>query len=450
MNRKWQIPRRTFLRGLGATVALPLLEAMAPPARLFADAASAGPSSRLPLRMAFLYVPNGANMADWTPHQTGSDFELPSILQPLAEVRSDVQVLSGLAQNKAFANGDGAGDHARASATFLTGCQARKTAGADIHIGISVDQVAAAKVGPATRLPSLELSCDRGQSAGACDSGYSCAYQFHISWRGESTPNPVEVNPRQVFERLFGRGKADETDEARARRQRYEKNILDVVLEDARRLRGGLGKTDQHKLDEYLTSVREVESRLEKADQFASKLPEYAKPAGRPEDYEQHIRLMCDLMVLAFQTDSTRIATFMLAHDGDNRSYPFIGVSEGHHDLSHHEDKQEKKQKIAKINRFHTTQMAYFLKKLKAVKEGSGSLLDQCMVVYGSGIADGNSHAHDNLPVLLAGGGGGTLHPGRHVKLEKQPMTNLYLAMLDRMGASVPRLGDSTGKLENI
>ncbi len=449
MDKKWQIPRRTFLRGLGASLALPMLEAMAPPTRLLAASAGPGASSR-PLRMAFLYVPNGANMADWTPKQVGAEFELPSILEPLAEVKSDIQVLSGLAHQKAFANGDGAGDHARASATFLTGCQARKTAGADIHIGVSVDQVAASKVGTATRLPSLELSCDKGQEAGNCDSGYSCAYQFHISWRSETTPNPVEYDPRQVFERMFGRNRPGESAEKRALRQRYDKSILDVVLNDAKNLRSGLGRTDQRKLDEYLTSVREVELRLEKADQFASKLPDYAKPTGVPKDYEEHIRLMADLMVLAFQTDTTRIATFMLAHDGSNKSYPFIGVSDGHHDLSHHQGKEEKKQKIAKINRFHTSQLAYLLKKLKSTREGNGSLLDQCMIVYGSGIADGNSHAHDNLPVILAGGGGGTLQPGRHVKLQKQPMTNLYVSMLDRMGAGVEHLGDSTGKLKDI
>jgi hypothetical protein len=450
MKQTWRIPRRTFLKGLGTTIALPLLEAMAPPMQLLAQNAAAAGSTTRPLRMAFLYVPNGANMADWTPKEAGSDFELPMILDPLKDVRQDLQVLSGLAQEKAFPNGDGAGDHARASATFLTGCQARKTAGADIKVGVSVDQVAAGAIGRATRLPSLELSCDKGREAGDCDSGYACAYQFHISWRGESLPNPVEVDPRQVFERLFGNCKPGEREESRAIRERYRKSILDFAMEDANQLRANLGRTDQRKLDEYLTSVRELEIRIENARQVAAKLPDYAKPDGIPASYEEHIRLLLDLLVLAFQTDTTRIATFMLAFDGSNRPYPFIGVSEGHHDLSHHEGKEEKKQKIAKINRFHTTQLAYFLGKLKSVKEGNGSLLDNSMIVYGSGIADGNSHAHDNLPVLLAGGGAGTLHPGRHVKFEKVPMTNLYLSMLDRMGAKTERLGDSSGKLENI
>jgi hypothetical protein len=443
MDKNWLIPRRTFLRGLGATLALPMLEAMAPPVRLLADSAPGGESVNRTLRMAFIYVPNGANMADWTPDELGSEFDLPKILQPLEELRSQVQVLTGLSHQRAFANGDGAGDHARASATFLTGCQARKTAGTDIRIGISVDQIAAAKIGRVTPLPSLELSCDPGSEAGSCDSGYACAYQYHISWRGEATPNPVEVDPRQVFERLFGSGDAA--------RERCRKSILDFVRDDANSLKRKLGKTDQRKLDEYLTSVREVEQRIENAGKIAAKMPEIDQPTGIPREYEEHIRLLFDALVLAFQTDTTRIATFMLAHDGSNRPYPFIDVAEGHHDLSHHQGKEEKKQKIAKINQFHIKQFAYFLKKLQSIREGESSVLDNSMIVYGSGIADGNSHNHNDLPVLLAGRGAGTLNPGRHVKFDAHPpMTNLYLSMLERMGAGVERIGDSTGKLENI
>lgn len=447
MTRKWQIPRRTFLKGLGTCISLPLLEAMVRPASLLA----ADAVSRRPLRMGFIYVPNGANMADWTPSQTGTDFELPSILEPLADVRSELQVLTGLAHKKAFANGDGAGDHARANATFLTGCQARKTAGADIRVGVSVDQVAAAGIGRRTRLPSLELSCDKGQMAGECDSGYACAYQFHLSWRSESVPNPAEVNPRQVFERLFGSEASGEQPESRLRRERMRKSVLDFALDDAQRLRQNLGRNDRQKLDEYLGSIRELELRLENAQQMAERMPETNRPDGIPHEYEEHIRLMFDLLALAFQTDSTRIATFSLAHDGSNRAYPFIGVHEGHHDLSHHEGKEEKKQKIARINRFHMTQFAYFLKRLRGIKEGEGSLLDNCMLIYGSGIADGNAHNHDNLPVLLAGRGAGTLHPGRHVKFEgRVPMTNLYLAMLERMGVPAEHLGDSTERLTDV
>ncbi len=446
MTRKWQIPRRTFLRGLGTGIALPLLEAMAPPLRLLGESNS----TRRPLRMAFVYVPNGVNMEDWTPARAGADFELPSILDPLRSLRAEFQVLSGLAHDKAFPNGDGAGDHARANATFLTGCQARKTAGADIRVGVSVDQVAAVNLGRLTRLPSLELGGDRSQQAGACDSGYSCAYQFHISWRSESTPNPPEVDPRQVFERLFTTGKPGETAEGRARRERARRSILDSALDDANRLRAGLGRTDQRKLDEYLTSVRELELRIEDAGKFAAALPDYARPTGIPQEYEKHLQLMFDLLALAFQTDTTRIATFMLAFDGSNRSYPFLGVPEGHHDLSHHQGKEEKKQKIAKINRFHAAQFAAFLTKLKSVKEGDATLLDNCMIVYGSGISDGNAHNHANLPVLLAGSGGG-LHPGRHVRFDsKVPMTNLYVALLDKVGVKVGQFGDSTGSLDDI
>lgn len=453
MNQSWNLPRRTFLKGLGTSIALPLLETMASPLKLLASGAGGAPAAvpGRPLRMAFLYVPNGANMEDWTPPTEGTDYDLPSILQPLSGLRSEFQVVSGLAHQKAFANGDGAGDHARASATFLTGCQARKTAGADIKVGISVDQLAASQVGRRTRLPSLELSCDKGIVAGACDSGYACAYQFHISWRGESTPNPVETNPRHVFDRLFGNGQAREMSATRQVRDEQQKSVLDFALEDAKSLRAKLGRTDQRKLDEYLTSVRELEQRIEDAHRFETQLPDYLRPDGIPETYEKHIRLMMDLLILAFQTDTTRIATFMLAHDGSNRPYPFIGISEGHHDLSHHEGKAEKKAKISRINTFHMTQFAYFLEKMKSIREGEASLLDNSMVVYGSGIADGNRHNHDNLPVILAGGGGGSLQPGRHYRLrDRVPMTNLYLSMLDRMGVKADQLGDSTGRLQGI
>jgi hypothetical protein len=446
MNRNWQIPRRTFLKGMGTAMALPLLEAMTPTKLLGAISPAAKP-----VRMAFVYVPNGVNMADWTPTAEGSDFELPPTLEPLKAHRSDLQVLTGLAHRKADPNGDGPGDHARASASFLTGMQARKTAAVDIRAGVSVDQVAAAKIGRLTRLPSLELSCDKGQQAGSCDSGYSCAYQFNLAWKTATSPLPPEVNPRLVFERLFSNGIAAESEEARAARQANHKSILDFVLQDAQQLRSKLGSTDRRKLDEYMTAVREIEQRIEHAEQFGAAGTDYARPAGIPGEYEQHLRVMFDLLTLAFQTDTTRISTFIIAHDGSNRSYPAIGVSDGHHDLSHHGGNQEKKKKIAAINQFHVRQFAYFLEKLKSVKEGGGSLLDHCMIVYGSGISDGNAHNHNDLPVLLAGRGGGTLGTGRHVRYAKDtPMTNLYLSMLDRMGVPTERLGDSTRKLPNL
>lgn len=448
MNKSWALPRRTFLKGLGTAIALPVFESMLP---LRARASAAPASGSLPKRIAFVYVPNGANMADWTPKQVGPDFELPSILEPLKPHQKDLLVLSGLAHDKGRANGDGAGDHARASATFLTGCQARKTPGADIKVGVSVDQVAAQKLGERTRLPSLELGTDKARLAGNCDSGYSCAYSFNISWKTESTPMPPEVDPRLVFDRLFGNGDAGEMAEARIKRDLYRKSILDFALDDARRLQRDLGYTDRRKLDEYLTAVRELEQRIERANGYAAKLPDYNRPTGIPKNYEEHIRLMFDLLALGFQTDTTRISTFILAHDGSNRQYPFIGVRDGHHDLSHHGGDQEKKEKIAKINRFHTTQFAYLLEKLKSIKEGDGSLLDQCLIVYGSGLGDGNAHNHDNLPVLLAGRGGQTVNPGRHIRFEKEtPMTNLFLSVLDRFGAAAERLGDSTGLLPQL
>jgi hypothetical protein len=456
MLKKWHMPRRTFLKGMGTSLALPLLDAMVSPSNLFAAEGGLPVQPAVdgvthPRRMAFVYVPNGVNMADWTPAGEGADFELPFILEPLKPLQKDLQILSGLAHQKAAPNGDGAGDHARASATFLTGAQARKTAAVDIRAGVSVDQVAARQTGKFTRLPSLELGCDKGQQAGSCDSGYSCAYQFNLAWKTETTPLPPEVDPRLVFERLFSQGTPGETEESRARRDLNHKSILDFVLEDARQLKSNLGVTDRRKLDEYMAAVREIEQRIEQAEKFAAASPDYAKPTSIPQDYAQHIRVMYDLLALAFQTDTTRISTLMIAHDGSNRSYPFIGVSEGHHDISHHGGNAEKKKKIARINQFHVEQFAYFIEKLKSIKEGEGTLLDQCMIVYGSGISDGNQHLHNDLPILLAGKGGGTLAPGRHVRYEKDtPMTNLYLSILGRMGVPVDRIGDSTGKLNDL
>jgi hypothetical protein len=390
-------------------------------------------------------------MADWTPKEVGAQFELPRILEPLKPHQKDLLVLSGLAHDKGRALGDGAGDHARASASFLTGAHPRKTAGADIKVGVSVDQLAAEQIGGATRFASLELGTDKARLAGNCDSGYSCAYSFNISWKGEATPMPPEVDPRLVFDRLFGNGQSGEMAEARIKRDRYKKSVLDFALEDARKLKADLGYTDRRKLDEYLTAVRDLEQRIERANNFATTLPDYNRPTGIPRAYEDHLKLMFDLLTLAFQTDTTRISTFIMAHDGSNRQYPFIGVRDGHHDLSHHQGDEEKLAKIAKINRFHTTQFAYFLEKLKSINEGDGTLLDNSMIVYGSGLGDGNRHNHDNLPVLVAGKGGGTIQTGRHVRMTKEtPMTNLFLSVLDRVGAPVDRIGDSTGLLPQL
>ncbi|MBL8799453.1 MAG: DUF1552 domain-containing protein, partial [Planctomycetia bacterium] len=391
------LSRRTLLRGLGASLALPWLEAMGP---LTGWAANTSPKQAAPNRMAFLYVPNGKNMADWTPQADGTDFELPHILQPLEAHRKDLLVLTGLTADKARAHGDGGGDHARALGAFLTGCQPRKTDGTDIRAGISVDQVAAGRIGDQTRLPSLEIGCEHGAMAGNCDSGYSCVYSSTMSWRSATQPLPKEVNPKLVFERLFGNG----PDALRAKRDQDRKSVLDFVREDAGDLRNKLGINDQRKLDEYFSAVRDIEQRILRAEKLPPvKVPDGVRPQAIPAVYEEHIRMMCDLLVLAFQADITRVCTFVLANEGSNKPYPFIGVSEGHHDLSHHENNPKKKEKIRDINTFHVKQLAYLLTKLKSIPEGDGTLLDHSMIVYGSGNSDGNRHNHDDLPILLAG-----------------------------------------------
>jgi hypothetical protein len=431
--------RRTVLRGLGTAVAVPWLDAMMP-------AFAASSPAAFPTRLGFIYVPNGKNMADWTPTTEGTEFALPSILQPLADLRGDLNVLTGLTADKARAHGDGGGDHARALGAFLTGSQPRKTDGTDIRAGVSVDQVAASAIGDQTRLSSLEIGCESGAMAGNCDSGYSCVYSSTMSWKSATQPLPKEVNPKLVFDRLFGGGSAAERAKARAQRQ----SVIDLVREDYKDLNGRVGRQDQQKLDEYISSVRDIEVRLERAVKMPEvKVPDgVARPAGIPASYEEHIKLMGDLFVLAMQTDLTRVVTFVVANEGSNKPYAFVGVPEGHHDLSHHGNAADKKAKIAKINTFHTQMLAYTLGKMKAVKEGDGSLLDNCLIAYGSGNSDGNAHNHDNLPVLLAGKGGGTVKTGRHVKFAKEtPLNNLWLAMLQRVGVKQASLGDSTGVL---
>lgn len=431
-------PRRTFLKSIAATLAMPTL-----PSLQAAQAAKVA----APTRMAFIYIPNGVNLDLWRPKGSGKDYEISKTLEPLAELRDHFSVLRGLDHDKAFANGDGAGDHARANASFLTGCQARKTAGADIQAGESVDQIAAKQIGHLTRLPSLELSTDPPRSSGHCDSGYSCAYQFNLSWINESTPAPAERDPRLVFEKMFGSGNQKED----SRRRAYRKSILDFVMDDAKRLQARLGSTDRGKMEEYLTAVRDVELRIERAEKFRNEVPEESRPNGVPESYGQHMRMMFDLMHLAFQTDTTRISSFLLAHDGSNRTFPEIDIHSAHHEMSHHRGNSESLANIGKIDHFYVEQLAYFLKKMRDTPEGEGSLLDNSMIVYGGGIADGNRHNHDDLPLLLAGKGGGTLSPGRVIEApEGTPMTNLYLSLLDRMGAKARRIGDSNGVFDKV
>jgi len=439
-----RLSRRTLLRGIGAAIALPALDAMTP-----AFAASRLTSAS-PRRMAFVYVPNGIIMKDWTPAGAGADFEFSRILKPLEPHRQNLLVLSGLTHNTGRALGDGPGDHARAAASFLTGVHPKKTAGADIQAGVSVDQIAAQKIGHATRFASLELGCEDGRLVGNCDSGYSCAYSNSLSWRATATPMPPEVNPRAVFERLFG--DASETPEVRAKRLNYNKSILDFVAEDTQRLKGGLGRTDRRKLDEYLDAVREIEQRIEGAEHDSKEfVPSIEKPSGVPVEFADHVKLMFDLMTLAFQADLTRISTFMICREGSTRTYREIGISDAHHPLTHHRGNPEWIEKVAKINCFHMEQFAYFVGKLRSTPDGDGTLLDRVMIVYGSGLADGNEHTHHDLPVVLAGSGNGALRPGRHVLYPKEtPMTNLYVAMLDHMGITPEHIGDSTGELEHL
>jgi hypothetical protein len=439
-----QLSRRKVLRGLGTFLTLPFLESVG--TRAFAAQAAA----KSPLRAAWLYIPNGVNVHQWYPTGEGRDYELSPTLKQIERHREDFMVVSGLAQDKARAHGNGGGDHARATSTFLTGCMPKKTAGSDIRLGVSVDQIAAEKIGHLTRLSSLELSTDGQRSSGRCDSGYSCAYQYNLAWKNETMPIAPEMDPRLVFERLFGYGASSASGEEGARRQRLQKSLLDTVLGEAKSLQGKVSGSDRRKLDEYFESVRDIELRIERSEKFASQLPPgVSVPDGIPEAFEDHIRLMFDLLVLAFQTDTTRLCTFLVAHDGSNRSFPQIGVPDAHHYLSHHESDPQKLGKIAKIDQFYVRQFGYFLDKMKSIREGEGTLLDHSMIVFGGGIGDGNRHNHDNLPILLAGRAGGTWTPGKRVVLkEETPMTNLYLSMLDRLGVRAERVGDSTGVLD--
>jgi hypothetical protein len=441
------LSRRAMLRGLGVALGLPALDAMTP-LRAFAGDGPAAP----PLRMAFLFVPNGVNVRQWFPKE--GETALSSSLEPLVPFRGDLQVLLGLAQTRARANGDGAGDHARSAATFLTGRQARKTDGKDIRAGVSVDQLAAERLAGRTRLASLEIGCERGAMAGNCDSGYSCAYSSTVSWKSETMPLPKEINPRQIFGRLFGDPGAVAAERDRARQAMYRRSVLDLVREDASSLSRELGASDRRKVDEYLESVRSIEKQIQAAEgRKETALPEGVEaPAdGIPSDFTAYMKLLSDLLVLAFRTDTTRIATFMFANEGSNRTFPWIDVREGHHSLSHHAGNPDKLAQIAKIDRFYASMFADVLGKLKAVKEGDGTLLDHSMIVYGSAIGDGNRHNHDDLPVILAGKGGGTLKSGRTVKFPfETPMCNLFLSMLDRMGVKEERFGDSTGRLTDL
>ncbi len=456
-ERYFHLSRRHFLRGLGACLALPTFESIRPLSAVGAKSAGiqglATSPTGAPIRTVVVYFPNGAIPANWWPEGENKEFKLNRTMQPLESVKHRLQIISGLDHVNATPGPDGAGDHARASGTFLTGVRVRKTAGADIHAGVSIDQVIANQIGHLTRFPSLELTCDSVRKSGNCDSGYSCAYQYNLAWRSPNTPVPPEPNPRLLFERLFGAGSRGQRWANLKRRQEQQRSILDFVAEDARSLQHKLADRDKQKLDEYLTSVREIEKRIQKAERFgAPPDPAADTPEGIPPDFEEYIQIMYDMMVLAFQTDSTRVATFLLHNEGSNRPFPEIGIAEGHHYLTHHRGKEEMVDKVAQIDLWYVTQFARFLQKMEQTKDVDGqSLLHNSMIVYGSGNADGNRHTHVNLPVILAGNGGGALSTSRYVKAGGVPMTNMFVEMVDRLRLNrLERFGDSTGRLTII
>lgn len=447
-----EISRRGMLRAAGICVGLPWLESLDGVSASAAEPAASGEvggASAAPRRLVYLYIPNGVNVEQW--QVTGSEkaFEFSPTLKPLQRLRDEFTVINGLNHENAAPGPDGNGDHSRATAVYLTGVRPRKTGGSDIRNGVSIDQKISQQIGRFTRLPSLELSTDGPRLTGRCDSGYSCAYQFNLSWSRPDRPVPAEQDPRSAFERLFGAAGRGKTN--REERHQLRKSVLDFVRDDTRSLARKINPADREKLDQYLTAVREVEQRIERAE-HSPELPADARPPGGiPETYREHIRTMFDLITLALQTDATRMITFTLAYDGSNRAFPEIGIPEAHHQLSHHRGNPATLEKIARIDRFYVEEFAWFLDRMRSTHEGEGTLLDSSMVVYGGCISEGNQHLHNNLPIVLAGGGGGTLQPGRLLRApDPTPMCNLHLALARRMGADLDHFGDSTASLERI
>jgi hypothetical protein len=443
--RKLAIPRRTFLRGAGATVALPLLDAMVP--ALSAQSTTAAAPVR---RLGFVYIPNGAVMQQWTPAETGSGFALSPILQPLAPYKDQLTVVTGLAHGQAEPLGDGNGEHSRASATWLNGVHPKQTEGADVQAGMTADQIAAAGLGQDTPLPSLELAIDLDGLVGNCENGYSCVYLNTVAWRSATTPLPMENNPRVVFERLFGDGG---TTEQRVAEMRRDRSILDSVTDDLATLEREVGGGDRARIDQYLDSVRALERRIQlvEAQSVTVELPDLDRPVGIPGTYEDHVKLMFDLLALAYQADLTRVFTFMLGRELGGRTYPHLGVPDPHHGLSHHRNDPEKLDKLARINTYHMGLFAHFLENLQSTSDGDGSLLDHSMVMYGGGLGDSNDHAHFDLPELVVGGGGGRLRGGRHLRYPKDtPVNNLLVSMLDKAGLPAERFGDATGQIREL
>jgi hypothetical protein len=437
------LSRRTVLRGMGtAAIALPFLDSMVP--------ALAAPT-KAPVRLAFLYVPNGIMMRDWNPavdYEGKLAAELPRAMKPLDGFKDDMLQLGNLTHNSGRALLDGAGDHGRCSGSYLTGIQVKKTT-IDIKASISCDQIIANKIGGQTRFPSLELGMDDARQAGDCDSGYSCAYTNNLAWRSETQPLPPTLDPRVFFERLFGDGVILSPEE-RAVQAKDRQSILDFVTADTKKLESSLGPTDKRKLDEYLSSIREVERQLEKAEKDNQHInPGMDKPYGVPADFAEHFKLLTDMVTIAFQSDMTRVLTFMVTHEGTSRAYREIGIPDGHHPCTHHQNKPDLMEKVSQINEYHTKQLAGWLAKLKATKEGDSNLLDNSMIVYGAGLSDGNRHLHEDLPTLLIGRGGGFLKPGRRINYRREtPMCNLHLTLMDRMGVPVENFGDASGQLD--
>jgi len=440
--KKLALPRRTFLRGMGALVALPMLDAMVP------ALSELSPTAAKPVkRLGFVYLPNGAVMPSWTPEGEGA-LELSPTLSPLEPYRDQTVVLTRLAHGQAEALGDGNGEHSRASAVWLNGVHPKHTEGADVRAGVTADQIAAAELGKETPLPSLELAIDLDFLVGNCENGYSCAYMNTVSWRTPTTPLPMENNPRVVFERLFGDGG---TREQRIAEMRRDRSILDSVTDDLALLERDLGAADRQRVDQYLDAVRAIERRIQLSEARGadSVLPEnLARPAGIPDSYEEHVTLMYDLVALAFQADLTRVFTFMVGRELGGRTYPQIGVPEGHHGLSHHRNNPDSLVKLAKINTYHVELFTRFLERLQTTPDGDGSLLDSSLVLYGGGLGDSNDHAHFDLPVAVVGGKGTGWRGGRHLRYPKDtPMTNLLVSMLDKVGLPAEQFGDSTGQL---
>src|SRR5579883_2576108 len=444
---KKHIPRRTFLRGLGVAVSLPLLDSMVPAQTPLAKTA-ANPQ----IRLGLCYIPHGAVMTNWTP-AGGAELILSRTLAPLEPFKDQIVVVSNLAHKMAAPGGpgDNGGDHTRSPAVFLNGVHPKRTDGADIQAGVTIDQIAAAKISQDTPLPSLELATeDYSGLVGSCDVGFSCAYMNTISWRTPTTPLPMEINPRVVFDRLFGDGA---TAAERLERIQQERSILDAVTSQVRRLQSGLGQNDRNRVAEYLDTVREIERRIQLAEKQNnnSALDVPASPSGIPDDHQEHSKLMFDLMTLAFQADITRISTFMMAREVSYRTFPMLGISEGFHPASHHQNNPERLENLTKINTYHVSLVAYFLNKLKNTPDGDGNLLDHSLILYGSGMSNSNIHNHSPLPVLVAGGAAGRMKGGRHLKYpEETPMSNLLLTILHKAGVEQEKVGDSTGMLSEV